>query len=81
MLLRYNQHSEKSDTHFHSNRNYGNTHHHVTSQHNSSPTVRNTPNTSNNQATLIAMQSPNNSNIIECLQSQILGLQMQALLQ
>ena len=27
------------------------------------------------------MQSPNNSNIIECLQSQILGLQTQALQQ
>ena len=27
------------------------------------------------------MQSPNDSNIIECLQSQILGLQMQALQQ
>ena len=27
------------------------------------------------------MQSPNSSNIIECLQSQILGLQMQALQQ
>ena len=39
------------------------------------------PNTSNNQANPIAMQSPNNSNIIECLQSQILGLQTQALQQ
>ena len=73
-LPRCNQHYERSDTCFHSNRNYGNTHHHVTSQCNSSHTVRNTSNTSNNQANPIAM--PNNSNIIECLQSQILGLQM-----
>ena len=51
------------------------------SQHNSPHTVRNTPNTINNQANPIAMQSPNNSNIIEYLQSQILGLQMQALQQ
>ena len=41
----------------------------------------NTPNTSINQANPIATQSPNNSNIIECLQSQILGLQTQALQQ
>ena len=79
--MRYNQHSERSDTCFHSNRNYGITHHHVTSHHNSSCTVRNTPNTSNNQVNSKATQSPNNSNIIECLQSQILGLQMQALQQ
>ena len=80
-LLRYSQHSERSVTCFHSNRNNGNTHHCVTNQHNSAHTVRNTPNTSNNQATPLAMQSPNNSNIIECLQSQILGLQTQALQQ
>ena len=47
-LPRYNQHSKRSDTHF--QRNYGNTHHPVTSQHNSPCTVRNTPNTRNNQA-------------------------------
>ena len=80
-LLRYNQHSERSETCFHSNRNYGNTHHHVTSQHNSPHTIRNTLNAINNQANPIAVQSPNNSNITECLQSQILGLQMQALQQ
>ena len=34
-LLRYNQQSQRSDTHFHSNRNYGNTHHHIISQYNS----------------------------------------------
>ena len=70
-LLRYNQQSERSDTHLHSNRNYGNTHHHIISQHNSPRTVRNTPNTSNNQANTITMQSPNNSNIIGCLQSHV----------
>ena len=81
LLPRYNQHSERSDTHLHSNRNYGNTHHHIISQHNSPHTVRNTPNVSNNQANPITIQSPNNSNIKECLQSQILGIQTQALQQ
>ena len=66
---------------FHSNRNYSNTHHHITSQHNSPHTARNTPNTGNNLANPITTQSPNNSNITECLQSQILGLQTQALQQ
>ena len=80
-LLRYNQQSERSDTHFHSNRNYGNTHHHINSQCNSPQTVRNTPNTSNNQVNTITTQSPNNSDLIGSLQSQILGLQTQALQQ
>ena len=80
-LLRYNQQSERSDTDLHPNRNYGKTHHHIISQHNSPRTVRNTPNTSNNQANTITTQSPNNSNVIGCLQSQILGLQTQALQQ
>ena len=80
-LPRYNQQSERSDTHFHSNRNYGNTHHHINSQCNSPQTVRNTPNTSNNQVNTITTQSPNNSDLIGCLQSQILGLQTQALQQ
>ena len=31
LLLRYNQHSERSDTHFHSNRNYSNIHPHIDS--------------------------------------------------
>ena len=79
LLLRYNQHPERSDTHFHSNRNYGNIHPHIDSQHNSPRTVRNTPNTSNNQANGIITQSPNNSDIIGCLQSQTLGLQTQTL--
>ena len=80
-LLRYNQHSEMSDTCFHSNRNYGNIHPHIHSQCNSPRTVRNTPNTSNNQENAIITQSLNNSHIIGCLQSQILGLQTQALQQ
>ena len=79
LLLRYNQHSERSDTHFHSNIDYGNIHPHMVSQCNSPRTVRNTPNTSNNKADSIITQSPNNSDIIGCLQSQILGLQTQAL--
>ena len=29
LLLRYNQQSQRSDARFHSNRNYGNTHHHI----------------------------------------------------
>ena len=70
-LPRYNQHSERSETHYH--RNHGIAHNHVTNQCNSPHTDRNTPNTSHNQVNPIAMQSPNNSNIIECLQSQILG--------
>ena len=78
-LQRYNQQSERSDTCFHSNRNYGNTHHGINSLHNSPHTVRNTPNTGNNQTNTITTQSPNNSDLIGCLQSQILGLQTQAL--
>ena len=74
-LLRYNQHSEWSETCFHSNRNYGNTHQCIVNQHNSPHIVRNMPNTSNNLANTVTAQSPNTSNIIESLQSQILGLQ------
>ena len=80
-LLRYNQQSQTSDAHFHSNRNYNNTHHHINSQHNSPQTVRNTPNTNNNQVNTITTQSPNNSDLIGSLQSQILGLQTQELQQ
>ena len=80
-LLRYNQHSERSDTCFHSNRNYGNIHHCIISQCNSPHTVRNTPNTSNNQTNAIITHSQNNSDIIRCLQSQNLGLQVQVLQQ
>ena len=54
---------------------------HIDSQCNSPTTVRNTPNTSNNQANAIITQSPNNTGTIGCLQSQILGLQTQALQQ
>ena len=67
LLPRYNQHSERSDNHLHSNREYCNTHHYIISQHNSPWTVRNTSNTSNNQANTITVQSPNNSDIIGCL--------------
>ena len=81
LLLRYNQQSERSDTCFHSNKNYGNTHHCINSQCNSPRTVRNTPNTSNNQANTITSQSPNDSDLVGCLQSQILGLQTQTLQQ
>ena len=80
-LPRYNQQSERSETHFHLNRNYGNTHHHIISQHNSPCIVRNAPNTGKNLANPVTAQCPNTSNIIESLQSQILGLQTQALQQ
>ena len=80
-LLRYKQHSERSETHFHLNRDYGNAHYHITSQHNSPHIVRNTANTGNNLVNPVTAQSPNTSNIKESLQSQILGLQTQALQQ
>ena len=79
--LRYNQHSERSDHCFHSNKNYGNIHPCIYNQHNSPSTVRNTPNPSNNQVNTITTQSPNNSDILGCLQCKILGLQTQALQQ
>ena len=80
-ILRYNQHSERSENHFYSHRNYSNIYHHANSQHNSPCTVSNTPSTSNNPVNVVATQSPNNSSIIESLQSQILGLKTQALQQ
>ena len=43
--------------------------------------LNNTPNTSHNQVNTITTQSPNNSDLIGSLQSQILGLQTQALQQ
>ena len=78
-MLRYNQHSERSETHFYSNKNNSNTYHHANSQHNSPHTVRNTPTTSSNPVNVVATQSSNNSNIIKSLQSQILGINTQAL--
>ena len=66
---------------FYTNRNYSNTYHHTFSQHNSPCTVRNTPSISNDPVHVVATQSPSNRNIIECLQSQILGLKTQALQQ
>ena len=80
-ILRYNQHSERSDNHFYTNRNYSNTYHHTYSQHNSPHTVRNTSSISNDPVNVAAAQSPSNPNIIESLQSQILGLKTHALQQ
>ena len=80
-LLRYSQQLQRSDACFHPNRNYSNTHHHINSQCNSPHPVRNTPITSNNQVNTISTQSPNNSDLIRSLQSQILGFQTQALQQ
>ena len=80
-IPRYNQHSERSDNCFYSNRNYSNSYHCTYSQHNSPHTVRNTPSISNNLVNVVGAQSPNNPNIIESLQSQILGLKTQALQQ
>ena len=80
-LLRYSQQSQRSDTHFQHNRNYNYTHHHINSQLNSPCPIGNTPNTSNNQVNTITTQSPSKSDLIGSLQSQILGLQTQALQQ
>ena len=81
LILRYNQPSERLDDHFHSNRNYSNTYHCTYSQHNSPHTVKNTPSISNDPVNVVTTQSPNNPNIIESLQSQILELKSQALQQ
>ena len=82
-LPRYNQQAHMSDAHFHShpNRNYNNTNYHNNSKHNSPHPTRHTHNTSNSQVNAINPQSPNVSELIGSLQSQILGLQMQALQQ
>ena len=80
-LPRYSQQPLRSDAHFHPNRNYSNTHYHNHGKHNSPCPIRNVHNTSNNQVNTIAPQSPYNSDLIGSLQSQILGLQTQALQQ
>ena len=82
-LWRYNQHAHRSDSHFHShsNRNDNDTSYHNNSKCNSPHPVRHTHNTSNSQVNAIKPQSPNASDLIGSLQSQILGLQMQALQQ
>ena len=80
-LPRYSQQSQKSDVCFHPNRNYSNTHYHNNGKHNSPHPIRNVHNTSNNQVNTIAPWSPNISDLIGSLQSQILGLQTQALQQ
>ena len=78
-LPRYEVHYKRSDNHVYSNRSFHNSHTCDNDQHVSPQTVRNTPNTSNNKVNGINIQSPNNSDILVCLQSQILGLQTQAL--
>ena len=80
-LPRYSQQSQWSDACFHPYRNYSNTHCHINGQCNSPHPIRNIPNTSNNQVNTIATQSPNNSDLIGSLQSQILGLQTQSVQQ
>ena len=82
-LPRYNQQTNRSDMHFysHNHRNYNNTSYHDSNEHNSPHPTRNTYNTSNNQVNAINPQSPNMSDILDSLQGQILGLQMQALQQ
>ena len=82
-LPRYNQQPQRSDAcfHPHPNRNYSNTHFHNNNKCNSPQPIRNVHNTSNIQVNNIAPQSPNNSDLIGSLQSQILGLQTQALQQ
>ena len=81
LLPRYNQQSQRSDAHFHLNRNCNNAHYHNIGKHNSPHPIRNIHNTSNNQVNTITPQSLNNSDLIGSLQSQILGLQTQALQQ
>ena len=82
-LPRYNQQAQKSDACFHPypNRNYSNTHYYNRSDCNSPHPIRNVHNTSNSQVNAIAPKSPNASDLIGSLQSQILGLQTQTLQQ
>ena len=79
-LPRYNQQTNRSDMHFysHSHRKYSNTSYHDNNNHNSTQPSRNTNNTGNTQVNTINVQFPDTS-ILGSLQSQILGLQMQAL--
>ena len=84
-LPRYNQHTYRSDTHFYflKNRNYNNTSYHDSNRHNNASSIRNmcsyTPNSSNMQQNPVNIQPSNTSDIIERLQSQILGLHMHPL--
>ena len=75
----YQVHYERLDNCVYSNNSFHNSHTCNNSQHVSPLTFRNTPNNSNNQINGINLLSPNNSNILGCLQSQILGSQTQAL--
>ena len=82
-LPRYNQQAHRSDAHFHShpNKNYNNTNYHNNSKCNSPHPTRHTHNTRNSQVNAINPQSPDASDLIGSLQSQILGLQMQGIQQ
>ena len=82
-LPRSIQQTQRSDAcfHPHPNRNYSNTHYYNSSKCNSTCPIRNVHNTSNSQVNAIAPQSPNASDLIGSLQSQILGLQTEALQQ
>ena len=64
---------------FHKHRNYNNTSYHDSNRHNTTPSTRNMYNIGNTQQNAINVQSPNTSDILGSLQSQILGLQMQPL--
>ena len=82
-LPRYNQQANRSDTYFysHNHRNYNNTSYHDNNKHNTTHPARNTYNTGNTQLNTVNPQSLNVSDILGSLQSQILGLEMQALQQ
>ena len=86
-LPRYNQHANRSDTHFysHKNRNYNNTSDHDSIRYNNASSTRNIhnymANSSNMQQNSVNMQPSNTSDIIDRLQSQILDLQMHPLQQ
>ena len=57
-LPRNSQQSQRSDAHFHPNRNYSNTHYHNNGKHNSPHPVRNVHNTSNNQVKYYSSMVP-----------------------
>ena len=82
-LSRYNEQAQRSDAHFppHPNRSYSNTHYHNNSKCNSPHPIWHIHNTSSIQVNDIGSQSPNASDLIGSVQSQILGLQTQALQQ
>ena len=67
--------------HPHPNRNYSNIHYHNNSKCNSPHPVRHSHNTGNSQVNVSNGQSPNTSDLIGSLLSQILGLHTQTLQQ